>query len=213
MSEQAVVDAIKPDTKKWRPQISLLTISLLITATAIWLAYFRAGQIQRRLATEVNSMEAFARELKVLEENKYAIVAPHPTKIGEAIWKIYIPKQAASELHLKMGEIGLLRQASTDVFDSPDQTVPLPAGKHILELGYERGKSEAVVTVTLDGKEIMRAKRDSNWEPGIGSSGGRQFGELTTVAADKRLVLYHRRYSTKPNGTTAPKGPWHPTVD
>ena len=194
--------------KKRRLQVNLLSILLLIFACAVWIAYQRSVSETAKVQQQLGGLRLIARELVVEDPSQFAVVCRYPELYGELIWDVHIPNTVNGlRLCLRMDEL-------TDL-NAPGEVTPLkdfllPTGTHSIELVFQTDGEQAVLTVLVDDKPVIKEMRPKDWiDDGSYSNSSSIQSVSKSFAADKLIALHKRRYMTQTNGggSSVPKGP------
>jgi len=176
---------------------------LLLTAlVAVWGTHFLNVRSTEQLAARVAAMRHMAAELTVDDPGRISVVKRPALWYDEQKWEVYLPGAGY--------RLCLATEAVDEKGLSPvDQTVPLPEGRVRLELTQDRTDGGWRVTVLQGGHEVMTVDKPSEWDAGVGSSGGGRFDTQQELGADEQVILMRRRFMVKSanNHFDTPQGP------
>ena len=194
-----------------RPQVSLFSVILTVTAASVWGGYFAAKTRSDRLETEIVTLRKVARPFFVANPAELAIAKRLPKKYGQLIWDVYTPTMQAGVVRLCVAMDGIPDEIPSSSrlwpFAALD-SVELPPGEHSIELQYDQNSS--TLRVLVDEVVRIRETRPPDWEPGRGSS---SHGKPPNGGAlEFPAVLHVRRFMqlTGENNSSArvpPSGP------
>lgn len=199
--------------KRWKLQLTLGNLLLLIAAVAAVFANIRASQRLRSARATVNNLRPIARELLVEDETEIAVVTRMPTRYGELIFDVFIPESpetsGSHELALACDEIEGRREDSS--YPRPDQTVPIGPGRHSIEIRHEKQNADRKsdpghrVQILLDDAVVIRQSRPAQWQSGSGWSSSGPLKKTETYDPGRPVELHRRRfYRPTPTGSSTP---------
>ena len=172
---------------RWR--FGLLTLILLVAATASWTAYVRQRENIRRLEVSLGSLREVARELVVEDHSQYAAVRMLELSMEDFRWKVHLPAGHRYTLQMALHEI------DSENFPPIDASARIAPGVYAVELRYDQPtKGQWKVVVLVDGKPVIEADPGAAWSPAGSSSGGTHFDKNAQQPLDKPLVLFRRRF-------------------
>lgn len=201
MSDASVPSPAQPRSRL-RPRFSLLTLLLLIAATASWLAYWRIAKRTERIRAELPGLREIARSLIVEDPAQYAAVQQHSLWDDDFRWRVYLPPQHRYQVHL-----------ATDAVDHRGQPTPvasasIPPGKHELELRSRKADDHWQIDVLIDDEVRLSDTRPLEWNPRRGSSGASEIRTLRQSLTTQPLSLFRRRFMMDDSGQwNVPDGP------
>ena len=171
---------------------------------AVWLSY---GLERRRiddLTARIDSLRPLARELIVDDPGMIAAVKHEELWYDENAWDVHLP--AGRRYRLCLATRGIEERATPP----PGVSAPLEPGRRVIALEQIKEGDGWRVDVSCDGKVAASATQPKNWYAGSGSTGGSQFSASRQSAADKPVVLFHRRFMGPPDAkgqSSMPSGP------
>lgn len=168
------------------PQVSLVTLLLLIAAVAVWLASFRVQAETDRLLKQLPGLRTLARELVVKDPTVFTAVGKNPEWYGEQIAEVWVPNDR--ELCWALDAIELSGVAPVEA------RVALPAGRHKIEIRDAPAANELGFEVLVDNTVVLRSTRPKDWHAQTGSSGGILVHSLRQFEEDPPWELFRRRF-------------------
>ncbi|NND96050.1 MAG: hypothetical protein HKN47_01835 [Pirellulaceae bacterium] len=189
--------------RRRKPQVALSTILLVVAACAVWFSIYRNDQRFQSLSSQLRGLKAVSRELTVLDPNQFAAVKKIPTRFGECIMEVYVPRGAQYEICLALDDI------DESGFVQPVSRAPISAGEQSIEIRYEKEPDESTVMVLRNGEVAMQQTRAKNWEPRVGSSGSSPIDACKQYHPDEPLTLFRKRFmvTNAKRRLNVPKGP------
>ena len=204
------VQAAEPE--KLKPQVSLLSLLLLIAACGVWVAYWKATRDIANIEAPLQGLRLIARELVIEDPNQIAAVKRFPGTYGQKVMDIYIPELAGKDfvLRLAMDDIPISKNFQADKFEALKESVLKP-GKHEVEIRYDKDAQQAVLTILVDGEVAIEEKRAKDWvNSGGHSSSSSVESSSKSFENDEIIQLLHLRFMLegKTKGTfSTPKTP------
>ncbi|WP_165075278.1 hypothetical protein [Paludisphaera rhizosphaerae] len=193
-----------PDAPRRRWQVGLRTLILLTAAVAVWTSYSLERRRSADLTTRINALKPLARELEVDDLGMIAVVHRQELWYDDNRWEFYLP--AGRRYRLCLATRGIERNATP----SPKVSTPLEPGVHVVALNQVKDGEDWRVDVLCDGTVATSTAEPKDWYAGTGSSGGSRFSTSRQSAADKPVVLFHRRFMGPRDAkgqSTTPEGP------
>lgn len=186
-TESGTSDPPAPRPRRWRWQVGLQTLVLLMATIAVWLTYFVNRRNIPLLEMRIKAMQPLAHELIVNDTSKIAVVKLEEYWFDENQWDLYLPDG-------RYRVCLATRDIDSDGLAPVVQSAPLKAGRRRLTLEQPLEKNVCRVAVTCDGKPLFAAEEPKEWEPGTGSQGGGQYPQSESLDASQPVILYRRRF-------------------
>ncbi len=183
-------------------QFGLRGMLLLTALVAVWGTHLLNLRSIEQLEARVAVMRHMAAELTVDDPSRIAVVKRPPLWYDEQKWDLYLPAGGY--------RLCLATEAVDEKGFAPiDQEVMLPQGRMQLELTQNRSGSGWRVTVLQDDREVMAVNKPSEWDAGVGSSGGGLYDRQQEFTVDEQVILMRRRFMVKSgnNNYDTPQGP------
>jgi hypothetical protein len=195
-SESGIRNPVVKRPRRFRRQIGLRTLLLLMAAIAVWMTYHINRRQIQLLESRIRSARPLAHELVVDDPGQYAVVMKDQEWIDDYRWEFYLPA-GQYRLCLATHEIddnGLAPVA---------KTAPLEAGKHRLVLEIQSESDDHRVVVSLDGTEELAVEEPKEWFPRRGSTHGSQHEYCTQFPTTQPLIFYRSRFRSATTGNPA----------
>ena len=189
---------------KRRPQVTLMTLLLLVAAVAVWLANVRTNKETQRYTSQLPGLQKLNRELLVYDPSQFTTVGKIPEWNGEAKGEIWVPSGKAYVLCMALDGV-----QNAPVLPEPEVETPIAAGQHSIEFFTDQDKKGTTYTVKLDGEVALTQWRPKDWEPRTGFSGGANWSTSRQHENDAPWELFRRRFSVQTGKNTwgEPKSP------
>jgi hypothetical protein len=188
--------------QRWRWQVSLRTLVLLMAAIAVWLTWSVNRRQNALLEARIQSMVPLAHELVVDDLRKIAVVKGEEYWMDDDQWEIFLP---GGRYRLCLATRNVAEHGLAPVVSSK----PITAGRHDLSLDQKRDGDGWRVTAGWDGRALLTVAEPKDWNPNRGASNDVRFAVSDQVPADRPVVLYRRRFmhETAKGVATTPAGP------
>lgn len=182
---------------RWRPQLSLTTLLLLVAAVATLVAYWQANDSVVAQKARLAVLRPLTQELVIHDASKITAVRRLPEFFAECVWDVHIPVGNGLRLILD-GKTVYEFQAGKYAIEyrlplfseGPDSTRPLPSWE-----------------LLVDGRSVIGGEGQGGWTPHSGDNDGGLY-ELTTGDPDKPFVLVLKTPPKILNGNWSDKLLW-----
>ncbi|MFO0868183.1 MAG: hypothetical protein U0935_04485 [Pirellulales bacterium] len=187
---------------RFRWQVRLRTLLLLMAACASWLAWYGNDRETLRLTAQLAVLRPLACVLRIEDPHRHAVVLRDPQWYDESIWELYLAP-GSYRVCLATREV-----ASSD-FPSKYVTATLGAGRHQVEWRQVPHETGERGEVWANGQLLLSIDETLDWNSRLGSVGGNTSSVLRQASPSERLELFRRRFTQRqPDGGMAtPTGP------
>jgi hypothetical protein len=173
--------------RRFRVQLGLQRLILLIAALAVWMTVYLNQQHSAVLGARIKAMVPLAHELIVDDPSKVAVVKLEDYWMNDDRWDISLPP---GSYRLCIAT----RKIANDGLAPVNQSVPIRSGRHQLALLQDHDKEACRIQVTNNGEAVLIVQEPKDWDPRFGSQGGGQFSLNEQLPPDKPIVLYRRQF-------------------
>ncbi|MGP0069502.1 MAG: hypothetical protein ACLQGP_38630 [Isosphaeraceae bacterium] len=198
---ESMTSVERPPRGRW--QIGLRTLSLLIMAIAVWMAYFINRRHNATLTARIEAMAPLAHELIVDDPKQIAVVKLDDLWISEDRWDIYLPD---GRFRLCLATRGIGEDGLATVVERAS----IASGRHRLTLEPRRVKDVSRVVVGCDGTELLARQEPSEWDSNVSKSSRVNYSISEQLSPDEPVILL-RRHFKRYNGNGARPAPGEPT--
>ncbi|MCA9191590.1 MAG: hypothetical protein KDB03_07505 [Planctomycetales bacterium] len=185
-------------------QWNLLTLLLLASAVAVWVAYLQFERSSLDLSSRLPALQEMAGELVIEDESQTAVIRLPQTWFNEHRWDCYLPE---GEYQLRLAT----REIPADNLPNSNLNFPIPAGRHLLQLETELVGEQWQIQVRLDQQTVLTVQEPKAWDLGAGSSEGPQYSISTQIPASDPVVFIRRRFMVNDKASGGSVSPPSPT--
>jgi hypothetical protein len=176
----------------------------LTAAVAAWLNYALERRRVADLSARIASLRPLARELVVDDPGKIAVVKREELWYDENRWDVHLP--AGHRYRLRLATRGI----ADGEFPPAAASAPLAPGRHVVAVDQVQDGEGWRVDVECDGTRLVSVPEPKGWDPGTGSTGGGLYPASEQFAAERPVILFHRRFmgpSDAQGRSVMPEGP------
>jgi hypothetical protein len=173
-----------------------------MAAIAVWMAYFINRRHNATLGARIKTLAPLAHELIVDDQEKVAVVKLEEYWYDENGWDVYLP---GGFYRLCLATRGV----DDDGLAPVEASQPIQPGRHRIALEQRRDEDVWRLSVACDGYEPLGVEEPTDWDPGVGSSGGSWYSLSEQLAAENLVILFRRRFmrDVGKGQPTTPSGP------